>query len=88
MLRLRIVCGIVYKEMFPTNYNRFRLLFEYATSESLLDEEVVNWQLRCVPKCRDTLCPETGSRYGRPEMLLLDPVKMQIASDHSPATIP
>jgi hypothetical protein len=44
--------------------------------------------LRCVPKCRDTLCPETGSRYGRPEMLLLDPAKMQIALDHSPATIP
>ncbi|RAQ98685.1 serine-threonine rich protein [Stemphylium lycopersici] len=29
-----------------------------------------------------------GSRYGRPEMLLLDPAKMQIALDHSPATIP
>jgi hypothetical protein len=48
MPRLRIVCGIVYKEMFPTNYNRFRLLFEYATSESLLDEEVVNWQLSAI----------------------------------------
>jgi hypothetical protein len=31
--------------------------------------------LRCVPKCRDTLCRETGSHYGRPEMLPLNPVK-------------
>jgi hypothetical protein len=45
MPRLRIVCGIVYKEMFPTNYNRFRLLFEEATGESLLNGEVVNRSL-------------------------------------------
>lgn len=31
--------------------------------------------VRCVPKCRDTLCRETGSHDGRPEMLPLNPVK-------------
>ena len=36
----------------------------------------VSLALRCVPKCRDTLCRETGSHYGRPEMLLLNPVEM------------
>lgn len=45
MLKLRIVCGILYKEMILTNYNRFRLLLEYTTSKSLLDEEVVHQQL-------------------------------------------
>ena len=45
MLRMHTVRDKIYKETYPTNYNRFRLLFGEAASESLLDEEVVNRQL-------------------------------------------
>jgi hypothetical protein len=45
MLRLRTVRDTISEKMLATNLNRFRLLFEDATSGCLLDEEVISWQL-------------------------------------------
>ena len=59
MPRLRTVRNTISEETLPTNGNRFRLLFEDATSGSLLDEEVIRWQLPATTL--QLLCPLSGS---------------------------